>query len=74
MKYKIKISFYCGKILLTTLKTILFVLIVTASYFLSTWVMSATKSFESYSLTLIMSAIFLHFLENNKTTGEKDNE
>lgn len=74
MKYKIKISFYCGKILLATLETILFVLSVTASYFLTTWVTSTTKSHESYLLTLIMSAIFLHFLENNKTTGGKDNE
>lgn len=74
MKYKIKISFYCGKILLATLETILFVLSVTVTYFLTTWVMSATKSFESYSLTLIMSAIFLHFLENDKTTGEEGNE
>jgi len=70
MKYKIKISFYCGKILLATLKTILFVLIVTGSYFLTTRIIGATKSLEGYMLTLIMSVIFLHFLENNRTTDE----
>ena len=74
MKAKIKISFYCSKMLLATLKTILFVLIVTGSYFLTTRIIGATKSPEGYMLTLIMSAIFLHFLENNKTTGGKEDE